>query len=102
MNIKATIDGVEQEFEVVIEGLATHAICVDRTLHAIPCAGAMTFLRLIRPRHTFGQVVYEETGEERCPDHEWVLDHTRSTPHPLYIDWHSGTIQAILRPVEIS
>ncbi len=49
-------------------------------------------------RHVFGGLEFEETGEDRCPDHEWVLHYHWQTP--CFVDYHSGTIHRILRPVQ--
>ena len=71
MIIKATIDGEELEFEVLGGKLGvetTHIISgrgnielldVNNNIHA------QTHLRLIRKRHSFCGVVFEETGEVR-------------------------------------
>ena len=80
MKIKATIDGVEQEFEVlrmqIDNGPATHALdngCIRKAPSVITTNP--TWLRLIRPRHTFGGVVFEEVGENRPPKPgEWFLE----------------------------
>ena len=88
MKIKAEIDGVEQEFEVLRmkhdevrkNGPATHAL--DNS-EIKPANQVITtdpvYLRLIRPRHTFGpedgpKVVFEETGEHRrVKPGEWFV-----------------------------
>ena len=81
MQIKATIDGVEQEFEVTGYGRFpavrdTHYLDSEAGVVAVPpnAPGMALHLRLIRPRHTFGGVVFEETGERRRGQAgEWFL-----------------------------
>ena len=70
--IKAEIDGVEQSFEslkVGDEGLTTHMLWAGDIHPAAEFRGNLRGerLRLIRKRHTQGNVVYEETGEKRRP-----------------------------------
>ncbi len=47
-------------------------------------------------RHVFGNLEFVETGEDRCPNNEWVLHYHWLTP--CFINYHSGTTQRILRP----
>ncbi len=47
-------------------------------------------------RHVFDGMEFVETGEDRCPNNEWVLHYHWLTP--CFIDYHSGTIHRILRP----
>lgn len=54
------------------------------------------YLRLLRKRHTFGGVVYEETGEERVPLlDEWAM--TEDSVH--YFHYGAGLTRAILKPI---
>ena len=80
--IKAVVDGQEREFEILRNwtfGPWTHAInfegeIVPSNKTAVGGADARIFLRLIQMRHTFGGVVFEETGEFRKPlTGEWSL-----------------------------
>lgn len=82
MNIKATVDGKELEFEVLGTGVLDHhdadygmwGTCIA------PFAGhnknPAIFLRLIRKTHTFGGVVFEEVevGTKTVHLGEWYLD----------------------------
>lgn len=80
--IKATIDDQEQEFEMVGDSDAGRTHCE----HIITRDGVIkprghghtqrVRLRLIRKRHTFGGVVFEETGKTRTlMPGEWGLRH---------------------------
>lgn len=73
MIIKAELDGEEQEFELLgpHKGEATHHIA-DGRVWLGGAIGYVARLRLIR-RHEFGGVVFEETGEVRCAENEWIL-----------------------------
>ena len=70
--IKVEFEGKEQEFEALPAFRAN-----ERTHHFIQgdiksCGTGhndtmcLQSLRLIRKRHTFGSLIYEETGERRC------------------------------------
>ena len=52
----------------------------------------------IRKRHTFGGVVFEETGEKRGPNEEWALDGSGRVFFYYDGDWGK---HLILRPVSI-
>lgn len=107
MNIKATIDGVEQEFDDFFywAGLgmpvgATHYFEGGGTIIPIGdrrnMEGRLT-CRLIRPRHTFGGVVFEVDGY-REPSNEWILNYEQ---RPVFVDYTSTQKHTILRPVAI-
>ncbi len=104
--IKATIDGEELEFEILnrnnsYQEDATHIIgnlgnIVPSEKHHAP---EFTRLRLIRKRHTFGRVVFEETGERQTPHaKQWWLGGV-NTPYPAFGGTHE--VQTILRPVAL-
>ena len=73
--IKATFHGEEQEFEVLVSGKhGTHRINGGGIFENSGSSWYEVPLRLIRKRHTFGGVVFEETGEVRPPGpDEWYL-----------------------------
>jgi len=76
--IKADLDGTEREFEVLGRRSrgATHLLGhngLSEWDHTP--SGDDIFLRLISQRHTFGGVVYEETGVRQAAPGEWFLDH---------------------------
>ena len=62
-------------------------------------------LRLIRPRHTFGGVVYEEAGEKRkALAGEWILEvqNGETSPTPAFVVCaETYSEYPILRPVAI-
>ncbi len=89
--IKAMLDVKEQEFEIVGNGVlvadAWH-ITPDGEIEkcGIPSVhdNTVTLLRLIRPSHTFGGLVFEETGEVRMvAADEWFLfgKHVQHSEH---------------------
>ena len=91
MIIKATVDGVEQEFEsmgIRTEG-ATHVMLatgdiLPRQTDAVH--DHLRYFRLIRPRHTFGpedgpKVVFEETGEMNIPPGHFYMSDERLYYH---------------------
>ena len=77
MKIKAEIDGKELEFEVMDYSDAACSYVITPHGQIEPWVVGMgrgVRLRLIRPRHTFGVIVFEETGENRLVEaHEWYL-----------------------------
>jgi len=62
-------------------------------------------LRLLKPRHVFGGVVFEETGEKRKAIRgEWVLDDHCDSPTPVpgsVYDEETFREFIILRPVAL-
>ena len=107
MNIKATIDGVEQEFEWLGNRAGgTHWVNYETGFiyqtEARPAPQDVA-LRLIRPRHTFGGVVFEETGERQIKLNDWYLD-AEGYPHlaTTWVDSYSASYlgpRTILRHV---
>ncbi len=79
MTIKATIDEQEREFQVLNDGdgrwthmiSPAHGVRSRESLGNVPLGKML--LRLILPQHEYGGVRYEETGEVRCPEDEWIL-----------------------------
>ena len=107
--IKADIGDGEQEFEVLgkpttfpIGEVATHVIGVDCKIREAGSGTYLCYLRLIRKQHTFGGVVFEETGERRKAQNEWVLNEAKvGVPGfaVIYIQGVSNVEFCILRHV---
>ena len=106
MIIKAPIDGQEQEFEIVgNDGSNTHVLnnyqirLWNKNGAGDAVAGEFLRLRLIRATHTFGGVVFEETGEVGYPNHnDWYLHDGKVQNHALYQYLRQ---EPILRPIAI-
>ena len=105
MKIKAELNGKEQEFEVLGQDTHepfTHWFDSHSTIRGAREEGYhLLNLRLIRPRHTFGGVVFEETGEYRqLVEGDWFTEKGHfpfyATPTVL-----GNVPHTILRPVEI-
>lgn len=106
MNIKATFEGQELEFEMLgvdtkTWPTATHYLSNDGYLAQVrPGSYCETlFLRLIRKRHTFGGVVFEETGESRvAKTGDWTFFAGKSPTFWEHDDL-GGAFSVILRHV---
>ena len=106
--IKATVDGREEEYKIlnrdrVIPNNATHFINLEGSVRKVR-PGLYTpepnFLRLVRPRHTFGGVTFEETGERRTPkEGEWFL--TEFSNGATFATVAFTFTTSILRPVSV-
>ena len=99
MNIKATIDGEELEFEMLDEHEhSSHYIDRHGDIRETGDHRAqMVPLRLICKRHTFGGIVFEEGGLEYDVKGKWVLGHG-----PTYAEWSDQTIAyRVLHPVTL-
>lgn len=109
MIIKATIDGVEQEFEWVGVGenpRATHyANCGTGFIYEIQgrVMSADIALRLIRPRYTFGGVVYEELAIRHPIMGEPLINYLNDQTgyFEVFQGGNSHNNMHILRPVAI-
>lgn len=65
--------------------------------------GPTAVLRPIPKRHTFGRVVFEETGEERQPQPgEWYLSRMFAAMPLLCMPGDLPVPSPILRPVEVT
>ena len=104
MKIKAEIDGKELEFEMLNKGRTegvTHYLISDGIFPQTGTNWREVPLRLIRPRHTFGPLVFEETGESRFVGaDEWALDGCHAI-FVLFSDESPSKEMPILRPVSI-
>ncbi len=115
--IKAAVDGVEQEFEV-LGGHWLEQGNPQKATHVFDCGQLMTvadsyinktasdftFLRLIRPRHTFGQILLEETGERKALVNrgEFYVNNDTGKAEPMTYGSYGFTKDVtILRPVAI-
>ena len=105
--LKVTYEDQEYEFVGYSTSEGTHVLTftgrlVPRTLpDGVPDAA---YFRLVPVRHTFGGVVYEETGEKRSTTvGDCYLDNN-SIPHLeiWYQSHNSLTPYTILRPVEVT
>lgn len=116
--IKAQFDGEEREFEVLgarskhrpaeindfgLTGQATHFFDIEGLI--LPTNHPSTsygFLRLVRPQYTFGEVVFEETGEHRVPQvGEWFI--SSFFPNVIYAGQGESTYpKTILRPISLT
>ncbi len=94
-----------REFEVLgkpttfpIADVATHVIGTDCKIREAGSGTYLCYLRLIRKRHMFGGVVFEETGERQVPHaDQWWLG-GMNTLYPGYGGTHE--VQTILNYVE--
>ncbi len=103
--IKATLDGVEREFEALSStqvSKRTHhfidgeiMICHERHNNSA-CPQPLC---LIHPQHTFGSIVFEETGEDRIVQvGEWSMP----SNYPVYQPCQPSLIpHPILRPMAL-
>ncbi len=76
--IKAQWEGEEREFEalpITKYEESTHHFANGVIMAHSQSWGFVTPLRLVGKRHTFGLFEYEETGEVRIANNEWVLLH---------------------------
>jgi len=94
--IKTDLDGQEREFEVLKpengNKFATHRL-FDGQLLTARANDFGTLLRLISPRHYFGGVVFEETGEVRQAEPgEWRLE---SGNFPVFHPNHVSTYEIL-------
>lgn len=101
--IKTTIDGQEREFEMAgpSQFQTTHGIDRDGHITEIGTSSpTVVYLHLVQPRHTFGGVVFEETGEYRRPlVNEWHFYDSKSVIcHNTY---EASKKHTILRPVTL-
>lgn len=109
MNIKATIDGEEREFEMRSAGTvppSTHGIDIDGNITVLDTARpAVMYLRLIRPRHTYAGVVFEEEETRKNVEAgEWYLNTDGGAIHYQTISTkvsHGTSSYIILRPVAL-
>ena len=114
MNIKATIGGTEHEFKVCsarhlhVAGShqATHwmnqyGYIYEPTTSAPNKPDEVMWLHLIRKQHTYGSIVFEETGEVRPPQlGEWFWSGAYPfAATPVLVG--GNTEHPILRPVVI-
>ena len=111
MNIKATIDGEELEFEAIgyQTGQAdylgtTHLVNKEGVVEAVEggTVSAKLRLRLIRKQHTFGVITLEETGErgDRFNRGDWYLD-SAGLPAPVGCLTKLTSEYPILHPVAL-
>ena len=101
MNIKATINGVEQEFEVVGGIGYTHTLnnCGIWDNSRVKMEGVR--LRLVCKRHTFGRVVFEEIGERRIPVNEWAYHDSHGPSVYYHAEGDTAHEATIVRPVAL-
>ncbi len=110
--IKAPLDGKEHEFTVLGSGIPacytsppTHVINSVGEIHPLGAQstirGNWMYLRLVRPRHTFGGVVYEEVGVQRVQLGEPFLWDSGGFGGVWPVQSKSYISKMVLRPVEL-
>jgi len=104
--IKTTIDGEELEFEVLDPGIrnaATHRIWAGNvellTKNGADYPMGATLLILQHKTHTFGGVVFEETGEERLVQPDEFYRKQGCLRHRPNWQGEGSVPYTILRPV---